>query len=884
MTLPRQIESITPDRAGTASYNFVPLPERVVTVVPDARHLPRHDTFAHSGHPHTGWFDVMLTTRSPLYIRGGLSTTDIAAGSQLSEWALAEEQKAGRSVGEGFRDLIKNKPAFFHTQNEDSPILPGSSLRGMLRLLLEIVSYGKMTPDRVADRHLIYRAVGDMSSLGSRYRDAMLGSNQATGQHMQFEYPQVSVKGGYLCRQTAGWGIRPALADAARYNESFVHVEYQLARSIGIGRGGQNFHPVYVTPAPRRMTQRSRWNLKLNLAASTTIASRSTGSSLPAGMAVATLVESGHLGTKHMHCAIYEEDTSAGIIPIPPEMWADYEADRDMTRGHATRVRKLTSHGQPLFFQLNAIGGLEFFGPTMMFRLRYKQTVQDMIPPFLRRPLDVDYADALFGFVRGKQDFRAGPAPDQGDCRRAYAGRVSVTDGTLSSDPSPEHLWLMGNSANVLEPQILASSKPNSFQNYLVQTTGRSDNLRHYDSATPHETVVRGHKLNWHRGDRVASDLRPPSGDPNLDAQGEVKRESTQHTRIAPIRSGNCFRFRVYFDNLSNAELGALCWALHPAGDSRKDYAHWLGMGKPLGMGAVKLNARLCLTDRSARYRTLFDGNEWGQGVSGLGEDLSDLTVLDARTKPFEEHVLQTLFDNNPPPEVVRLRDLERIGILLKMMEMEPNLPPGSTRTLTLTEFRGRRILPSPAFYGPLTGQKRPPAPSIQERLSDLPTDEPAVLLEEERELERQERLEIERHEREHLEAQQKAERLEAKRVEELREAESLKKAQQILEAIQAANRPNFRQSVDGPQPPPSTGKIKAWVRAADSRKGWRVRTLEGEQVLITIPYNHLPPPNEAQGVCQAELTYRDGKLQSAKFVRWSRAEDGVPDEALPSP
>lgn len=77
------------DRRSTASYNFVPLPDKIVTAVKSPNELPDHDTYHNTGHPHTGYFDVMLTTKSPLYVRGMLTR---------GEFELDEKSKIATEV------------------------------------------------------------------------------------------------------------------------------------------------------------------------------------------------------------------------------------------------------------------------------------------------------------------------------------------------------------------------------------------------------------------------------------------------------------------------------------------------------------------------------------------------------------------------------------------------------------------------------------------------------------------------------------------------------------------------------------------------------------------------------------------------------------------
>jgi hypothetical protein len=66
------------------------------------------------------------------------------------------------------------------------------------------------------------------------------------------------------------------------------------------------------------------------------------------------------------------------------------------------------------------------------------------------------------------------------------------------------------------------------------------------------------------------------------------------------VKAGITFSGRVRFNNLTNLELGALLEALQlPSGCS-----HRLGMGRPLGLGSVRITSRLRLVDRAARYGT----------------------------------------------------------------------------------------------------------------------------------------------------------------------------------------------------------------------------------------------------------------------------------------
>src|SRR6266487_1833248 len=140
------------DRDASAPYNFVPLPEKIIHAVDSIGDLPDHNKYYRDRL--SGYFDVTLTTRSPLYNRGPLPAKDLSRQEEL-----------------------KDKPEFFYTRNEHTPVIPGSSLRGMLRSVLEIASYSKM--QWVSEKQLFFRTV-DNTAIGKYYR-ARMGDHVETG-------------------------------------------------------------------------------------------------------------------------------------------------------------------------------------------------------------------------------------------------------------------------------------------------------------------------------------------------------------------------------------------------------------------------------------------------------------------------------------------------------------------------------------------------------------------------------------------------------------------------------------------------------------------------------------------------------------------------------
>jgi len=715
------------DDNACAPYNFVPLPEKVVLAVDEANDLPDHDTFANEGFPHTGYFEVTMETKSPLYIRCPLTRDEFDLDEQ-------DKDRNGHKVDSQtrFADRIKNTPHFFYTSDPIRPVIPSSSLRGMLRGLLEIVSYSKV--QWVTDKKLFFRTMDD-SVVGKYYRGRMTNN----------------VEAGFLRKQGNRFFIKKCQMARVWRDD----LPENLPENLYEGRG-PNKTPRWNDPV---VQHRQIW---VHLATNGQIVQR-LDTKHQSDLSEGRLVITGDMQNKRKEFVFLLPSDDTDEIIVSEQMIERFHDDDQLTQWQekafhkdkpttnsrersGTLNRSLQGQGEPVFF-LRENGELTFFGRAQMFRLPYTKHPLDLAPVLLRRPEVVDYAEAIFGFVltqEAKKDMkkRGIRLPDQGDKAHAYASRVFVTGATVAK--ALDGLWL---SDKAITPKILATPKPTAFQHYLTQQQpNRKRELDHYDSPPPHNTTIRGHKLYWHQGDRTAQQLQPDSEYGEL----EPTPTSTQHTQFKPVKSGVSFSFRIYFENLSDEELGALCWALHPLGDDKKDYCHSLGMGKPFGMGAVKLDAVLHLNKREERYGSLFNSKGWATGFPETGQRLDDRGELVKKfTDAFETRILEDLkpFQKDGQSVVCsKLADLKRIGMLLKMMEWpgfpaklpatrnnRSETPEGKPNTRYMTielngvpstqknEYKDRPVLPDPSadIFGGLTGYAEPSTnkdePSVSE-------------------------------------------------------------------------------------------------------------------------------------------------------------------------
>ena len=299
-------------------------------------------------------------------------------------------------------------------------------------------------------------------------------------------------------------------------------------------------------------------------------------------------------------------------------------------------------------------GEVTLFGQSPNFRIPYSfnddgqaSSAADFVPSSLKDDGIVDIVESIFGYVRDQK---------QTDLKKqARTGKVSFLDGICQESDLSEALMPEAvNKKEGLIPKILASPKPTTFQHYLVQTSEKKKELKHYASQPEKETVIRGHKMYWHQG--KSPDIWHPSPE---DAS------ETQITHIRPVRPDVAFKFKVEFENLSSIELGALLWVLRIAQDDK--YRLSLGMGKPLGMGAVKIESDVSLSDRCSRYKSLFaPSGEWHIGTKPALSRPEE----DEHIQNFEKYVLKGLGEENKA-KIVQLR---RIQMLLAMLEWQEAL------------------------------------------------------------------------------------------------------------------------------------------------------------------------------------------------------------------
>jgi len=554
---------------SNAPYNFIPLNS---TVVPSEHEtweeIPGFNQYKEG--KLTGTVEIEIETKTPLYIRD-TKTTD-----------MQEDQQ----------------PESFFAP-DGTPKIPGSSLKGLVRTMVEIASYSKFS--FVDDKKLYFRNIGD-----NFFKNKMI-RNDANGTHNL-------AKAGILREENGEYYIYPSkkINGTQYYRTDYNHNSRNLDANGNINPSEFTFQAIYFKPTnPRKQTERHKIPPKyaLNYAFVNQI-SENPGNNFVKGY----LVSSGNFSTKkHMHWIINEPGNEKK--QLPKDVVENYEKDEQRDeRSNLFQQLKNHQQGVPCFYLENG-QAIKAFGHTGIFRLPYEKSIEDHIPNKADNTLDI--TEAMFGDTEH------------------IMGRVSFEDANFTGDKN--HAL-----EEPISPKILSSPKPTTFQHYLEQPMGKNTPKDHLNNWNDNANI-RGHKMYWHREN------------PNW-SEGEAIRDrnDTQHTIVTPVKKGTTFKGTIRFENLTEVELGALLFVL----ELKENLYHKIGMAKPLGLGSIKIKPTLKLNDRhseTGRYAILFSNNHW---KTAENQEQNQKKYIEK----FEKYVLDKLgITTNFLWETERLKELEAL-------------------------------------------------------------------------------------------------------------------------------------------------------------------------------------------------------------------------------
>ncbi len=214
----------------------------------------------------------------------------------------------------------------------------------------------------------------------------------------------------------------------------------------------------------------------------------------------------------------------------------------------------------------------------------YFRAISLELLPFNPERETITIAEQLFGFV--EQDFSSDKSNLKDRQARGLASRLRFSHALFKH-------WKVGrdNGSNyyldTVTLKILDSPKPPSPALYFKHSNGRGGYIGK-QQLSPKRHHPQGRKFYLHQ---------KKEGNPWRTKR--PKERCKQKVEITPVKDGAVFYFHIDFDNLSDFELGLLLYSLSPS----NDFHHKLGMGKPIGLGTVKIEpVGLFTINRKERY------------------------------------------------------------------------------------------------------------------------------------------------------------------------------------------------------------------------------------------------------------------------------------------
>lgn len=541
----------------TAPYNFVPLNRSVHLLGECEAKTISHDVPFKNGI--CGSFRIRITAMTPLMCGAGK-----AGGGQRVK---GRDRPDEAMVKERF--TLGGRPA-----------IPGAALKGMLRNVLEIASFGKIGP-RMDDRHFALRDLQNPKDYVS---------------HLSADYGPKS-RGGWLSMNPSdgSWSVQPCQQSLVLQTELESIVRIDLGSRQPAEDKYKNWREdrldVFAAygPVTREGDQ---------LFAKGRMVSRASGVSLAPveGKEAGRVVFTGQPQNRR------EKDTKktefifhhpeGRRIDVGDAVREAFEAaHRDPNDGKPNREwlywRGRLRSGKPIpVFWLPAeesedrIGAM---GLASMFRLPYRHGTHAMAAHATAEHLDgncPDLAEAIFGYVSANLDRTPRSLKGRVDISHAIA-TANVRDHDQEVElplvsPKPQFY-----PAYVEQPFVEPSSRPPRVPTGQYFHDGKDRPHAHYQTYMDDEAVLAG----WKRYP-VTSGTRSR---PDLQRQVGGKAASRKVlTRFRPVAAGSVFEATAHVHNLRPHELGAVLWCLRWGGQGGRDGLwHSLGMARPYGYGAV---------------------------------------------------------------------------------------------------------------------------------------------------------------------------------------------------------------------------------------------------------------------------------------------------------
>jgi CRISPR-associated protein (TIGR03986 family) len=498
-------------------YNFVSAPVDSEVFRPDWLKYISHDIPFSDGE--SGEIVVKITAESPIFIRDG--------------------HKKGQETNEFSHLQLPNGKKYF---------IPASSLKGMVRNVLEILSFSELNKKLVNNNRYAFR---DISRSKTEYLDT---------------FKKFSIQAGWLTQdKNDHWYIEPC--------QKFAFINHEELKTKGFPFRDLflNNNPIDKTAAYKyREVEEKKLTLKHTFSTYEKHFGNVTRNKCKFDLAgdEGTLVFTGQSSKRNenekdkkkssgkFHEFVFFDAAEKRPISVDPAMQSDFKFiyhdttdNANCSKDWAYWKKKIENGGRaPVFFTQDKDGNLLHFGLTYMYKLPYNHSIHDMTP-LADYSGGMDLATGIFGMSDDKTDLKG----------RVFFGHAFATDPAKIRPMEPDK-------------RIMGGPRASFFPFYLDQSNRHQNNYNTYQN----KSSLKGFK-------------RYPVHTSIKHQKVEENRKSEKvYTHFQPLDKGAEFELKLRFHNLKAIEIGALLSALTFHGNQDKCF-HSLGAIKSFGFGKIRL-------------------------------------------------------------------------------------------------------------------------------------------------------------------------------------------------------------------------------------------------------------------------------------------------------
>ncbi len=482
----------------TAPYNFVPLNKKVF-YPPWAEDIS-HDIPFSDGE--SGEIEITIEAKSPIFIRDG-----------------------------------KNDEEFCNFINKDGAkefYIPGSSLKGAVRSVMEIMGFAKL--NFFDDKRFSVRDMTDRKNL--------VGQSNGCGFLIKRE-------NGYVI-EDCGNPVTISFSEVKKATDVYTKHFKSASEKYNATNGCLKQIPIEQ--------QKKMMNIR--------------GRQIPKQIAIynpfsnekATLVFTGDINNKKNEFVFISKNNFIQVSQSVVEDFKSVYFNENSIDGTYWQKKFKETKKIPVFYKKNG-NEIVAIGLTQLFKLAYKKSISDAIVQDKKDTPDL--TEAIFGYTKDK---------------KALKGRVQ-----FSHFKATTIRYEASNYKNQrAKEEVLGEPKQTYYPNYIEQTDINRNRVNKYKTLMDEDAHISGRKR---------YPLRQTITTNPVSANDDGVENENVATKFKPLDSGTTFKGKIRFHNLKPQEIGALISALTLHGNSNTHYLN-LGMAKPLGYGKVKINIDKIVTHK----------------------------------------------------------------------------------------------------------------------------------------------------------------------------------------------------------------------------------------------------------------------------------------------